>query len=316
MELVSIVIPVYNTGAFLTRCINSVKNQTYKNLEILLVDDGSTDNSGILCDSLAGEDPRIQVFHKANGGLSDARNAGVLLSKGSYITFIDSDDWVDVDYIAYLLSLITETNSDCSVCGFKKVSSTNRIHATKERRRRIFTGLEALENMLYQIDFDTNAWGKLFRRDIVLNNPYPVGKCYEDLFTTYKMVYRKRIIYGDRQLYFYFQRTGSIMNSRFSFSQLDQIDAVEEIENYVSERCPELLSAAQSRKFSSYCQVLLRMPPEKNKYIEEKRILWEYIKYKRWDVLKDTKTRIKNKICAIISFGGITIMRLIYQIIN
>ena len=130
-ELISIIVPVYKVEAYLPRCVDSILAQTYKNLDIILVDDGSPDNSGKICDAYAEKDSRITVIHQANGGLSDARNAGIAVAKGAYLTFLDSDDWVPKEYIAYLYDLLKETGSAISLCNFLK--TTNRGVANGDR---------------------------------------------------------------------------------------------------------------------------------------------------------------------------------------
>ena len=163
--LISIVIPVYKVEKYLERCILSIINQNYSNLEIILVDDGSPDDCGLICDNWAKIDNRIRVIHKENGGLSDARNAGIKIATGEFITFIDSDDYVLDNYIEYLLELIFKYNADIAICNFHQLfEETNRKVFVGGKVEKIFNSEEAIETMLYDRDFYTCAWGKLYRK--------------------------------------------------------------------------------------------------------------------------------------------------------
>ena len=228
--LITVIIPVYNIEAYIEKCIRSVIGQTYKNLEIILVDDGSSDNSGLICDKYAKKDTRIKVIHKKNGGLSDARNAAIDIAAGEYLTFIDGDDYVANSYVEMLYELINE-GYDISICGYKDIyetdsdiyEDTNEGIKVKPNKILKMSSCEALKMMLYQKFFDTSAWGKLYKNQLFGGGiRYPVGKLFEDLGTTYKLfLASKKIIYCDTKMYFYLQRGGSISNDKYNTRKND-----------------------------------------------------------------------------------------------
>lgn len=214
-DLISVVVPIYEVEPYLLRCVQSIIDQTYRNLEIILVDDGSPDNCGKICDELAGKDARIIACHKENGGLSDARNFGTERATGNYITFIDSDDYVAVDYIEYLYSLLVENNADISCC---PMSKTDGDIATYERNKsmpdvQLLTGKEACRQLFNRKLYLTlvTAWGKLYKSEIAKQYPFPKGRVHEDEATTCKYYYvSKKVVVGNRCLYAYFQNPNGI----------------------------------------------------------------------------------------------------------
>lgn len=227
MDLISIIVPVYKVEKYLERCVQSLQRQTYKNLEIILVDDGSPDNSGILCDQLAAKDQRIRVLHKSNGGLSDARNAGMDLAAGQYIAFIDSDDWYDPTMIETLHTLCLSHNAEISECSFRSIWE-NQILAETSCSGKImeFTPAQAIESNLDWKYCKPVAWNKLYRADIVGNIRYPVGKLHEDEFTTHLFyIAAKKIIYVDIALLNYERRNIGSITASFKPKNLDACEA-------------------------------------------------------------------------------------------
>ncbi len=211
--LISIIVPVYKVEMYLDRCIESIVKQTYANIEIILVDDGSPDNCGAICDKYAKKNKKIKVIHKMNGGLSDARNTGVAISKGKYITFIDSDDAVSDNYIEYLYNLCINNDADISSCYFFRTSEfTPCFVKEQEPQVTVFTGKESccalFEN--YYIILVTACW-KLYKAEIVKNNPFPCGKTHEDEATTYKFLYSaQKVVIGNEKNYMYYFNPSSI----------------------------------------------------------------------------------------------------------
>ncbi len=256
-ELISVIIPVYKVEDYIRRCVDSVLTQTYGNLEIILVDDGSPDRCGEICDEYAAKDKRVVSIHKKNGGLSDARNAGMEVCKGEYITFLDSDDWVVPDYIERLYRLLTDTGSDISACSFIKTSDEEAKPDSSPEEVRVFSNIEALDKMESNTDIQLYiqlvvAWGKLYKRDLFRGVTYPVGKLHEDEFTTYKVIYRaQRIAITSAQLLYYWQREDSIMGAGFNVKgNLDATEALKErAEFYQREGLHELGSRASKMAF-------------------------------------------------------------------
>lgn len=231
-ELITVIVPVYKVEPYICRCIDSILLQTYKNLEIILIDDGSPDRCGQICDEYANIDKRIKVIHKQNGGLSDARNTGLEISTGNYISFVDSDDWIHEKYIEKLYKILRETNSDISVCNFIETSKENvELDIAKEDIYE-FSNIEALEQITDKLGTQmVVAWGKLYKKDLFENIRFPYGRIHEDDFTTYKLIYKtKKIALTKAQLIYYWKREDSITGSGYNIKhQLDKLDALEEM---------------------------------------------------------------------------------------
>ena len=214
---VSVVIPVYNVEKFLPKCLNSVMAQSYENLEILVVDDGSSDRSGVICDEYGEKDARITVFHKENGGLSDARNYALDYVSGAYVTFIDSDDYVDERFIETLLDNAISNNAEISICNYKTVEEDDEQNDfDKINKIRIFSEEESMQQILYGeyiMQFSV-AWGKLYKSEIFSDLRYPKGRKFEDVAIAHLCYNQiRQSVYSDAQLYFYLHRKGSIKNS-------------------------------------------------------------------------------------------------------
>lgn len=214
--LISVVVPIYKVEPYLERCIRSIICQTYDNLEIILVDDGSPDRCGEICDRLAQDDPRIKVYHKTNGGLSDARNYGVEQSTGKYIAFIDSDDYISPHYIAYLYDLLVKYDADISCCCMEITTNDESEFRTNPAfpQERLLTGIKACKELYGSLYFVlVTACGKLYKSDIVKQYPFPIGRKHEDEAITCKYYYSaNRVAVGNRCLYAYYQNPNSIMH--------------------------------------------------------------------------------------------------------
>ncbi len=231
-EKISVIVPVYKVESYLDRCVQSIVNQTYDNFELILVDDGSPDNCGQMCDEYALTDGRIHVIHKENGGLSDARNVGlewVLANSDSeWITFIDSDDWVHEDYLGVLYCAVKEKKCNISVCGYQ--TSLEEVTINRRCEKYVF---EPEEFYVSKYINATVAWGKLYHRDCLRDMRYPVGKFHEDEFLTYKILFKeKKIVFIDQPLYFYFQNPVGITHMLWNEKKMVAYDAMEEQVEY------------------------------------------------------------------------------------
>ena len=210
--LVSVVVPVYKVEKFLERCVASLTAQSYANIEILLIDDGSPDRCGEMCEDLAKTDSRIRVFHKVNGGLSDARNYGTERTEGDFVAYIDSDDYVAVNYIERMMCMQTTHNADIVCCDFVRTSQDHADFTASDREELVFTGRTACSALMGQYYMPlVTAWCKIYRREIVRDNPFPVGRIHEDEATTCKFMYAagKVVLCGDK-LYGYYVNPNSI----------------------------------------------------------------------------------------------------------
>ncbi|SKB64046.1 Glycosyltransferase involved in cell wall bisynthesis [Lachnospiraceae bacterium] len=231
-KLVSVIVPIYKVEKYLPRCIESILVQDYTKLEILLVDDGSPDRSGEIADEYAKKDQRIHVIHKKNGGLSDARNAGIDAAVGEYLVFIDSDDYVHPEMISRMMEAVQQTSSDVAVCSFKFVKEDEPMpeESGNDEITVISDDVKRTEYMFekYIPEFNV-AWNKLYPAQFFEKIRYPFGKIHEDEFTTWKVLeMAERIVYIGEPLYFYVQRETSIMGERFNEKRFLALEAYDE----------------------------------------------------------------------------------------
>lgn len=234
-ELISVIVPVYNGVKLLSRCIESVLDQTYSNFELVVVDDGSTDGTDALCDSYANLDSRIKVVHKKQGGAADARNVGLDSSVGEYITFVDSDDLICNTYLETLLMGVRSKLTDISLCkhryfsdesdlGEIKITSPADISWHFEEGRSICKYIYDYKKAPHYVA----PWGKLYKRSCFNNIRFPKGRMNEDQFTTYRVIYGKTVACTEEKLYFYYANPSSVSNSGFSLKRYDNLYALEE----------------------------------------------------------------------------------------
>ena len=253
--LVSVVIPVYKVEAFLDRCVQSVCAQSYRNLEIVLVDDGSPDGCPALCDAWAEKDARVRVRHQQNAGLAAARNRGVELATGEYVSFVDSDDYLAPDAIELLLRLLREQEADIAAADCVKTQEDSvAFDRTGEERVRVFTGEEAcmtLQGWELYMPMVT-AWGKLFPRELLLREPFKEGRLHEDEATTYRLYFAvRRVALSSRPIYAYYQNPNSIMHTRSERSQRDILLAYAEQVRFFEEQGRDTLARAAADKLLS-----------------------------------------------------------------
>lgn len=305
--LVSLVVPIYKAQDYLRECVDSLLAQTYDNIEIVLIDDGSPDGCGAICDEYAARDGRINVLHQRNLGVSAARNAGVSASKGAFTAFIDADDWADCDLVEYLLDLLTETDSDIAVCGCETSGNSS--------TGKVFTGEEALREMLLQKSFDTGPWSKLFKTELVKREPFPENMFFEDLAVMCRIIGgAQRVVYSDRKIYHYRATPDGTMSGVHTERLLDEIKAADMMYTYVTETFPALEAEAASRKFSACCQVLLKLPEEG--YENFRKTAWDMICKTRGRVLAAHGVRAKNRVAAAVSFLGGRAIRGLWRLAN
>lgn len=243
--LISIIIPVYGVENYLDRCVLSVVNQTYSNLEIILVDDGSPDNCPAMCDALAEKDSRIKVIHKENGGLSDARNAGMTTASGELMGFIDSDDWISPDMYQLLYENMLENDSDISACGVEMVFEDGTpCSPLTGSGCCVLATEEAMEAVIQESWLKQPVWYKLYKTDLIRDLAFPVGKYHEDAFWTYQAIGRaRRVSVFDKPCYFYLQRHSSIMGEGYSLKRLDGLEAKALRAQYIEQHFPSLIPA-------------------------------------------------------------------------
>ncbi len=315
-DLVSVIVPVYNIEDYLDTCLNSIIHQTYRNLEIILVDDGSSDSSGTICENYKQSDDRIVVLHKKNGGLSDARNTGIRIASGNFLTFVDGDDYVSEEYIEKLVEGIYAVGADIAIMGILDVFDSEDLNKAPKRKGEIVSELsneECLERILYQKNMDLHSCGKLYRREVLKDLYFPKGKLYEDwLFTPYAIGRAKKIAVINEVGYYYVQRMGSISNGRFSLSHLDAIDHANTLVDYISNNYSLILCAAYSRYLSILSAIFMKAKTDpQHKEIQDD--VWNEIKKIRWGVLRDHNASFKNRMAALISIFGREAFALAYK---
>lgn len=229
---ISVIVPIYNVEKYLEKCVYSIINQSYTNLEIILVDDGSPDKCGEICDEFAKKDNRIIVIHKKNGGLSDARNAGLDIAKGDYIGFVDSDDYIAADMYEKLLNAIISDQSDFAICEYVCVYESDEFAQNDKEQmemvKKCYSTNEFIsDKYLYNCGKYVVAWNKLYKREIFKTLRFPVGKQHEDEFIIHRLFAQcDKISYINEELYYYLQRKGSIMKREFDVRRLDFGDAM------------------------------------------------------------------------------------------
>ena len=254
MPLLSLIVPVYKVENYLPKCVDSLLHQTYENLEILLVDDGSPDCCGELCDQLAQKDGRISVIHKENGGLSSARNAGLDRAAGEFVAFVDSDDWLETDAYSAMMALARKTGADL-VCGGrydeweKTGEPTLGLCPEKEE---VISAREMMGRLFIWDQCDSAAWDKLYRRSLFEGIRYPVGKYYEDIPVTYRVIERAgKVAMLPKPVYHYRQRSGSITRAALTEKTFHFEEHTRRIYPYIRDRYPEIEKQARFLRIKS-----------------------------------------------------------------
>lgn len=314
-DLISVIVPVYKVEKYLNKCIESIVNQTYKNLEIILVDDGSPDECGKICDNYAQKDMRIKVIHKENGGLSDARNAGINISNGKYISFIDSDDYIDLEYIELLYKTIKKDKSDMAISSHKVIYENGTILEKATKEESILEPKEVLKRILYDDGIDLSAWAKLYKIELFEEIRYPKGRLFEDAATTYKLVDKcKKISIISKSTYNYIIRGNSITNVNFSEKKMDLIISTEEMCNYIKKKYPDLEEAANRRLMYAYLSTLTQLIKSNKRNKSVKKRLYGYIKQNSKMILKDKNVPRRDKAAIISTKFGLGFYKIIWKI--
>lgn len=267
---ISVIIPVYKVEPYIRRCLNSVVNQTYRNLQIILVDDGSPDNCGAICDEYAAMDERIQVIHKSNGGLSSARNAGLALADGEYIGWVDSDDWIEPDMFEKLLQKAVAENADVVCCGRYKEYPDRTVIQTWDCDRRL-TREEAMDLLLENHLLQNNVWDKLWKRSLYCGIEFPEGRNFEDIAVGYRLFEKAdSIINIPDVLYHYLLRSDSIIGNASIKVKMDNYLACYDRYLDMRSRWPEqertLCANCVAAAISIWCSYFANPKEDREKY--------------------------------------------------
>ncbi len=306
-DLVSVIIPVYNTSLYLRGCLDSVISQTYHNLEVILVDDGSSDGSGEICEEYK-KDKRVTVFHQSNAGQAAARNHALQYANGMYIVYIDSDDYVSENHIADMVSAAKKYNSDLVQCSMKKYRGELYEQGsggdTCGERISVYTAAEALKEFCYQRKFSPSPCAKLMKKDLMCGLDFPINMGYEDFAVMYKVFGRaKRITFLPQVSYYYRQHTASTMHTGFSDKKADRIKIAGQLLEYVEKKFPENKKAVKTRYLLANLQLLMDLPFDaENAYLRNE--VKSNIKRVRREVICDGKSRNSIRIMACASYLG------------
>ena len=310
--LISVIVPVYNVEKYVGACVDSILNQSYKNLEIILVDDGSTDRSGEICDGYSQRYGNIKVVHQANGGLSAARNTGLDMMTGEYVTFVDSDDLIHREYISTLYKNIESERAEITTVSMLVIREGDIIPTTAPRGelKVFYSGDDAVESMLFQQRFiDNSACGKLYKATLFDSHRFPEGVLYEDLATVpYVCLEAKCVATSATPMYFYRSREDSILGE-FTLRRADVLDVVDGLVQYMEKNKKSFVAEARSRKFSANMNILWLMIAS---VIKDDAIVmrcWENIRSLRNQVILTPRVRMKNKIGALTSLFGIEFLK-------
>ena len=254
--MISIIIPVYKAELYIRNCLNSVLNQTYKDYEVILIDDGSPDACGKICEEYAENRSNWIVVHQQNAGQAAARNLGLSMAKGDYICFIDSDDSVHSNYLQKLYHSLIETNSDLAICGYQRISESSKITKLEENEL-----VKLNENELWEEVFchlNNAVWNKLYRKDFLNGLHFPCGLYHgEDLMFNLRYISRcKNAVWVQSKLYYYWEREGSVTKSVFSERKLMEIDSKDAAREFIKNHHPNLLSVADKYCFRARMNII------------------------------------------------------------
>lgn len=257
--LVSVIIPVYNTEKYLKKCVDSVRNQTYQNLEIWLVDDGSTDSSGAICDEYAPMDSRIYVIHKENAGQGVARNAALDRCTGEYISFVDSDDWIAEDYVEKLVQEIEKSDADICICGYYGYTGIRTVNVTRTPCV-LNNNYEIIKHLVATTDISGMACDKFYRRHLLEHNRFPAVRANEDAYLIYDVLPTcKKVVILEDCLYHQLIRPGSTERSDFSEKNYALIGAAKKLMAIVKNNYPDLYAYVQFNAADAICNLLYKV---------------------------------------------------------
>lgn len=297
--LISIIVPIYNVEKYIKKCINSIINQTYSNLEIILVDDGSLDACPQICDEYSKRDKRIRVLHKKNGGLSDARNAGLEIASGQYVGFVDSDDYIEIDMYELLLKSCIQHDVQIAICGRKTVKEDGTVINVSNvlENEIVFSPEEAISRLLVWNNCDSAAWDKLYRRELFSDIRYPYGKVHEDLNVTCRLFSRcKGIVQIPVAKYNYLIRDDSICRRPFNDHRLDLYYQAKENQKFVNDRYPGLKSEANYFVWHCTLGVLSSLVDSNSSEIKYYKRVDELVKRERRILLENKYIKLQEKI--------------------
>lgn len=309
--IITVIVPIYNVDKYLEGCLISILKQTYTNLEIILINDGSTDASPRICDSYASLDNRIRVVHQENQGVSSARNLGIDISRGQYITFIDADDYIDPDYLNNMITIIEQSKCEIVVSQLIKFDNTNADFSSLSKKicYKIDSGIESCAKLLYQKEIHNGIVSKIFTKKAI-------GKCRfsneiafaEDLELNFKLLINSSTVsITGFQGYCYCKRPNSAINSKFKPRRMDGIKVTSRILANVANNHKKLIRAAENRHFMEAIYIYGSILNSKHKLLKERNVCSNIIKLYRRNVIMDSNSRLQYRLLALSSYFGVSI---------
>ncbi len=299
MPELSIIVPIYNVAEYLPKCLDSIMAQTYRDFELILVDDGSYDGSEQIIDHYASKDKRVIVIHKTNEGVSKARNTGLDRARGVFLGFVDGDDYIDKMMYESMIALMERTNSDLGICGYSLLDIWgNILYKTQEDGEAILTREEALE-MFFQTSqtFLGSIWNKVYRRSVCEGIHFSEGICIgeDTLFLIQFMLLSKKVTYIMKPMYYYLQRNGSLMQNNL-LKQSQGISVYYQISQMIKLKIPHLYPNAYAKYLDACIRYLDKLTNEGEKYLDEKLRIKRIIIKNMWQILRCNNIRLKLKI--------------------
>lgn len=307
---ISIIVPVYKVEKYLRKCVDSILAQTFTDFEVILVDDGSPDNSGKICDEYAEKDSRVRVLHKANGGLSSARNAGIEIAKGKYLGFVDSDDYIAEDMYELLYNNILKENADMSICGIYDVYE-GKEPIVKPTIEKVVSADEALLLILQGNIISVHAVNKLYKRELFSKVRYPEGKYHEDSFIIVDLLEQcQKVAIDSKQKYYYYHRLGSINTETFSEKQFEFIEAWEANEQKLKGKNQEIRTAAHQRVCFANFLVLDKIVAADAMDLPEMKTIVKYLRSNFMFIMKNNIFTKSRKISMLLLLFSVHLYKL------
>ena len=312
--LISVIVPVYNVAQYLEKSIASIQQQTYQNLEIILVDDGATDESGRLCEKIAEQDERVLVYHKENEGLSQARNDGLKQAHGDYVIFIDSDDYIHPEMIASLYQQLVKEDADVSSCGVMNVYANSESPQTENQDDYFICDTETfLREYLIGEKIPGTICNKLIKKEIAAQLTFPKGLIYEDAYYHFDLIkVAKKYVVNTKPYYYYFHRGDSITTKPYAEKDLAYIDIYQKFYTEVAKEYPNLTEVAFFRLAYAHFFILDKMLLDDNfKEFKDYPRIYGYLKKHAFAIFKNTIFRKGRRISALALFVNVRLYRIL-----
>ena len=314
--LISVIVPVYQTEAYLCNCIDSILCQTHHTIEVILVEDGSRDHCAEICDRYAKTDPRIRVIHQRNRGVSAARNVGLAEARGDYIAFVDSDDWVEPDYLSYLLDLMIKHRVCLSACNhFVFARGTDHAKYPVQDKAIILSTRQSMENLLYHHPPDASPWGKLYQNALFQGLRYPEGMIFEDTYLIAELIAEAgELVYGATPKYHYRFQQHSLSKGALPEKNWDYLLAVEHLTDIISRQYPALASGCTRRRVHAALSIRRLLTQVNPSATEDIKRCMAIIRAGAKDVLRNKRAPMKDKAGILLALSGRRVFDLFWSL--